>query len=143
MCDCHSGLQGKNCELTTRSFKHGEWAWFSPLRQCLDSLLSLEFATTDTSGLLMYSGPTSTLDLDDVRDFISIELIDGDLRVLMSVGDISDIVELQLSGGGKLTNGNWHLVEVRRNYTVCVYPSKVFVFILGKVGFINILLFYN
>ena len=118
LCDCPAGHHGDNCELTTRSFKSGEWAWFPSLRQCRDSFLSLEFATKDPNGLLLYRGPTSTLDLSDLRDFITVALIDGDVQVLMSIGDGGDIVELKLSDAGELNDGEWHLVKVRRNITV-------------------------
>ena len=78
----------------------------------------MEFATKGASGLLLYNGPTSPLDGNDLQDFISVALVDGNLRVSMSIGDAGDIVSVGLSDAGDLSDGAWHLVEVRRNRTV-------------------------
>lgn len=112
------GFDGPNCEFTTRSFEPGEWLWLPPPRQCSVGSLSLEFATRETNGLLLYGGPTSPVREGDVHDFIVVELSGGKIFVCMSLGDRNDVVRVSVTGGMALNDGEWHHVEVYRNRTV-------------------------
>lgn len=112
------GFDGPNCEFTTRSFEPGEWLWLPPPQQCSVGSLSLEFASRDTNGLLLYGGPTSPVREGDVHDFIAVELAGGKILVSMSLGDRNDVVRVGVTGGMALNDGEWHHVEVYRNRTV-------------------------
>lgn len=112
------GFDGPNCEFTTRSFEPGEWLWLPPPRQCSVGSLSLEFASRETNGLLLYGGPTSPVREGDVHDFIAVELASGKILVSMSLGDRNDVVRVSVTGGMSLNDGEWHHLEVYRNTTV-------------------------
>ena len=118
ICRCFGGYDGPNCELTTRSFEPGEWIWLPPPQQCTVGSLSLEFASREANGLLLYGGPTSPVGNGDVYDFITVELSGGKILVSMSLGDRDDVVRLGLTSGMALNDGEWHHVEVFRDKTV-------------------------
>ena len=118
MCRCFPGFNGPNCELTTRSFKHNDWVWLPPPQQCSSASLSLEFATKEANGLLLYGGPTSPVRNGDVHDFITVELAGGKILVLVSLGDRDNIVRVSVTSGMTLNDGEWHHVEVSWNGTV-------------------------
>lgn len=118
ICRCFGGYDGPNCELTTRSFEPGEWIWLPPPQQCTVGSLSLEFASREANGLLLYGGPTSPVGNGDVYDFITVELSGGKVLVSMSLGDRDDVVRLGVTSGMALNDGEWHHVEVFRDKTV-------------------------
>ncbi|XP_068725251.1 protocadherin-like protein isoform X1 [Montipora capricornis] len=118
VCRCFAGFNGPNCELTTRSFQPGDWLWLRPPQQCSIASLSLEFATKETNGLLLYGGPTSPVRNGDVHDFIAVELTGGKVRVSLSLGDREDLVKVGVTGGVTLNDGEWHHVEVYWNRTL-------------------------
>ena len=118
ICRCFGGYDGPNCELTTRSFEPGEWIWLPPPQQCTVGSLSLEFASREANGLLLYGGPTSPVGNGDVYDFITVELSGGKILVSMSLGDRDDVVRLGVTSGMALNDGEWHHVEVFRDKTV-------------------------
>ena len=80
--------------------------------------LSLEFATREASGLLLYGGPTSPVREGDVHDFITLELAGGKILVSLSRGDRNDVVRVGVTSGMALNDGEWHHVEVYRNRSV-------------------------
>ena len=80
--------------------------------------LSLEFASRETDGLLLYGGPTSPVRNGGVHDFITVELAGGKVLVSLSLGDRNDIVRVGVTSGMALNDGEWHHVEVYRNGTV-------------------------
>ena len=118
ICRCFGGYDGPNCELTTRSFEPGEWIWLPPPQQCTVGSLSLEFASREANGLLLYGGPTSPVGSGDVYDFITVELSGGKILVCMSLGDRDDVVRLGVTSGMALNDGEWHHIEVFRDKTV-------------------------
>ena len=118
ICRCFGGYDGPNCELTTRRFEPGEWIWLPPPQQCTVGSLSLEFASREANGLLLYGGPTSPVGNGDVYDFITVELSGGKILVSMSLGDRDDVVRLGMTSGMALNDGEWHHVEVFRDKTV-------------------------
>ena len=56
-CSCQPGFDGPRCQQTRHSFDGNGWAWFRSLTPCAVGKLSLEFATQQEDGLLMYAGP--------------------------------------------------------------------------------------
>ena len=104
--------------MTTRSFQPGDWLWLRPPQQCSIASLSLEFATKETNGLLLYGGPTSPVRNGDVHDFIFVELAGGKVLVSLSLGDREDLVKVGVTSGVTLNDGEWHHVEVYWNGTV-------------------------
>ncbi|XP_048576726.1 protocadherin-like protein isoform X2 [Nematostella vectensis] len=119
VCTCPTGLSGKHCELTTRSFRSGEWVWLPPLRQCRVSAMSLEFATKERNGLLLYGGPSSYVQADrgDVYDHLIVELQDGHVFVSVCLGDRHDVLRIGVTGGAMLNDGEWHMIEIHRDET--------------------------
>ncbi len=55
-CECPSGFEGARCQQLSHSFDGTGWAWYSPLSGCEDDVLSLEFATEQSNGLILYNG---------------------------------------------------------------------------------------
>ena len=108
--------------------------WLPPPRQCSVGSLSLEFASRETDGLLLYGGPTSPVREGDVHDFIAVELTGGKIRVSISLGDRNDVVRVGVTGGVALDDGEWHHVEVYRNGTVQNLDIKYLVIlVLAKI----------
>lgn len=56
-CACPKNYLGPRCQRTVRSFNGNGWAWFEPLATQENSHLSLEFATFQPNGVLLYNGP--------------------------------------------------------------------------------------
>jgi hypothetical protein len=79
LCKCSENYDGPQCQMPVRSFNGDGWAWFSPLQQCQDSHLSLEFMTRTASGFIFYNGPIvePVIGTKAVKDFISLELYRG------------------------------------------------------------------
>ena len=136
ICRCFGGYDGPNCELTTRSFEPGEWIWLPPPQQCTVGSLSLEFASREANGLLLYGGPTSPVGNGDVYDFITVELSGGKVLVSMSLGDRDDVVRLGLTSGMALNDGEWHHVEVFRDKTVNTFLLFLLFFWRGLFNFL-------
>ena len=90
--------------------------------------LSLEFASRETNGLLLYGGPTTPVENGDVYDFITVELWGGKILVSMSLGDPDDVVRLGVTSGTALNDGEWHHVEVFRDKTVTTFLLFLCVF---------------
>jgi hypothetical protein len=81
-CVCREGSDGKRCDETTRSFNGQGFVWLSPLMQCSESHISIEIMTQIPDGLILYFGPiihTSYHELQHIKDFISLELKDGNI----------------------------------------------------------------
>ena len=111
-CRCFAGFNGPDCEFTSRSFQPGDWLWLPPPQHCSIASLSLEFATKETNGLLLYGGPTSPVRNGDVYDFIIMELAGGKVFVSLSLGDPNDVVSVAVISGITLNDGEWHHIEV-------------------------------
>ena len=99
--------------------------WLPPLKQCRTGSLSLEFATKDANGLLLYNGPASPVEEGDVYDFVAVELSKGRVLVSMSLGNVS--IHVGVTKSPALNDGKWHLVEVDMKGTVgawyCLYTN--------------------
>ena len=67
--------------------------------------MSLQFATTSFSGLLMYNGR-----YNDQHDFIAVELFLGQIRCSFSVGGMPVTMTTNVDGG--VSDGAWHSVVI-------------------------------
>ncbi|XP_035701024.1 neural-cadherin isoform X3 [Folsomia candida] len=112
VCHCPPGRDGPRCQITSRSFRANDWAWYSPLEMCEESHLSIEFITKKEDGLLLYNGPMVEPETDELilHDFISLELEKGEPRLLIDFG--SGTLELRVKPNGSLSNGEWHRIDV-------------------------------
>ena len=88
-CQCPRGFDGPRCQKTVRHFNSsGGFAWLPALPQCQDLVISLEFITTNSKGLLFYNGPINEKGDQDTspssilrhqKDFIALQLDKGKL----------------------------------------------------------------
>lgn len=110
-CYCPRGFDGPRCQKTMIGFRKPGYAWFSPFEQCEQSHFSIEFLTEAADGLLFYNGPISDPDPNEtiIRDFISLELLDGFPRLLVDFG--SGTLELSVKGR-ELNDREWHRIDV-------------------------------
>ncbi|NXA34968.1 CADN protein, partial [Eudromia elegans] len=110
-CVCPASFHGPECQQTQHSFHGNGYAWFPPLRPCLESSLSLEFITAAPDGLLLYSGPLANPEPGRADTFIAIELSSGIPVLKMSLG--GGAVMLQLPSHLNVMDKKWHHLEVR------------------------------
>ena len=94
------------------------WIYLDPLAACENDILRFEFITAEADGLLLYNGPMDGVDAANVPDFISIELLSGQLRLRIDLGDGEVVLPPSDTTGPALNDGNWHTVEVFRSGTV-------------------------
>jgi hypothetical protein len=87
------------------------------LKSCTTGTLSLEFSTLRKSGLLLRAKVGVQPEGFAFHDWLEIQLYNGFVRVELSLGDVEPVV-LSI-GGKKLNDGQWHMVELYRNATVC------------------------
>ncbi len=116
-CPWGSVFSGPNCELNTLSFSQGSFVAFPKLQFSANVKFSLEFATVSPNVLLLYSGRDSGR-----HDYISVELVIGQIRVGVSYGDSPTIVRTE--SPWQLNDGEWHSVEVElRGGVLSVFVS--------------------
>ena len=115
-CSCPSGFDGRNCELTTSYFQEGSYAILPAVTTATNGTITLEFVVADREvGLLCYS---SRFD-NGLRDFISLEIINSHLSLLISYGGNSRRISLPLNGAG------WYLAAVDYTETVSFKNTKI------------------
>lgn len=93
------------CRLSARSFSDGSYAAFSELPQRVSLNLTLEFATQNPSGTLLFNGR-----LNDDNDYLSLRLEASNLLFQFSTGLRAQRVLLRRPGG--FSDGDFHRVEV-------------------------------
>ena len=98
---------GRNCELTSLHFSHDGFAVFPSLGSTVRTEISFSFATVVPSGIMLYSGRVS-----GSHDVLAVELVQGQVRVTLSLGDTSELVALMTDSWRRLNDGEWHAVEV-------------------------------
>lgn len=133
-CECLAGFDGPRCQVTKQGFDGTGYAIYEPLQQCENSLTSIEIITTKADGLILYSGPVTTLDPNAPQDFMYLQLAGGYPELVMDHG--SGSVTLTLNGRdskgvlkmSSLNDGKWHKIDIRRQ---------------GKVSFAVEILFFN
>lgn len=83
------------------------------------------------NALLLYDGPVKDTSDQDVRDFISVELIGGYPRLRANLGDgeVTISVDGRDAGGAqtlnKLNDGSWHTITVWKRSKVRSLPLDV------------------
>ena len=104
-CECMPGYTGERCEVSTSaSFKGSEGMYMVDSNTNNKDTLSysLSFATTLSSGLLLYSG--------DSADYILLEMFEGQLYFTYSSLLFEPLEIRQL--GTSLSDGEWHSVKL-------------------------------
>ncbi|XP_071824162.1 neural-cadherin-like isoform X3 [Apostichopus japonicus] len=109
-CKCEEGFTGPDCQGTTRSFGGDDYAILPTLEMCSETRTSVEFITRESSGLILYNGPTSKL---GPQDYILLQLRAGKplLRMDLGAGDLT----MEVTNNGALNDGKWHKVDIFRN----------------------------
>ena len=85
---------GPNCELLAASFNGQGWSWHRGLPACGNSHLSMTFNTAYDRGTLVYTGPTPDNVVENVTDFLSIELQKGKLTMKVNFGAGTKLLNL-------------------------------------------------
>ncbi|XP_013421944.1 cadherin EGF LAG seven-pass G-type receptor 2-like isoform X1 [Lingula anatina] len=93
------------CEMTTRSFAKGSFLMFPSMKRRHRFKIQLSFATRQKNALLLYNGR-----YNGQHDFISLEIVDAQVRFMFSLGSRSTQVTAHVDGG--VNDGNWHQVTV-------------------------------
>ncbi|KAG0726156.1 Protocadherin-like wing polarity protein stan [Chionoecetes opilio] len=99
------------CELRARRFSKGTFLTFPALKQRHRLHIKISFATRDPNGLLLYNGR-----YNEKHDFMSLEVVAGEVVFSFSLGTTTTRVSAVLPGG--VHDGNWHTVAVEYYYRV-------------------------
>ncbi len=121
-CNCKPDFDSDLCKQTKLSFEGDGLAWFVPLSACQNWKLSIEILTNQASSLILYNGPMYDTGVDELQDFLSLELVNGYPRVRINLGD-NDVNDndpplvLMVNGPAarQLNNGQWHTIELFAN----------------------------
>lgn len=92
---CRKPYTGPNCELPFHKLDGDSYLWLPPLQTCAKSSLTVEFSTNQSDCLILYNGPMTRRDAQNVPDFLSLELVNGLPRFLINTG--SGVSELTLA----------------------------------------------
>ncbi|XP_062848374.1 neural-cadherin [Trichomycterus rosablanca] len=109
-CKCPPMFDGPECQQTKHTFLGDGYAWFSPIKPCFTSHISVEFITEASDGLLLYNGPLSTPQPGDKQDFIALELKNG--VPVLSINHGSGICVLQLPPQASVSDRRWHRLDI-------------------------------
>ena len=93
------------CRKRIRSFTKGSFLTFPSLKQRNRFNIQLRFATRSNNGLLLYNGR-----FNDRHDFIALEIINGQLEFVFSLG--SRITRAVVRLEHEVSDGEWHYVTV-------------------------------
>jgi len=85
---------GPHCEKLAASFKYG-WTSHKGISACSNTTLSFSFTTKQSSGLLLYQGPSPNTVVANVTDFLALEVKDGKLKYYLNFGSTTQIGVLQ------------------------------------------------
>lgn len=120
-CQCPKGFDGPRCQKTVRHFNSsGGFAWLNSLPQCADLVISLEFITTNSRGLIFYNGPISSDQHVDKsnpsryqQDYMALQLDKGRLVFQVKQGVNGKLHSYTLNNYNRsLNDGFWHRVDV-------------------------------
>nr|XP_015212998.1 PREDICTED: neural-cadherin-like isoform X3 [Lepisosteus oculatus] len=109
-CKCPPMFDGPECQQTKHTFHGHGYAWFTPIKPCFQSHISLEFITETANGLLFYNGPIAQAQPGDNEDFIALELKNGVPSLSVSYG--SGTLQLQLPSTAAVTDRRWHRIDI-------------------------------
>ncbi|XP_026332342.1 DE-cadherin isoform X2 [Hyposmocoma kahamanoa] len=108
-CECPEGLTGPRCESTKIGFSGDGWAIYPPLQTCLQGRISLTVTTNTPDCLILYMGPLRASQFLRIADFISLELLEGHLVLMMNYGSGTTRINNSVI---TVSDGNPHLIEV-------------------------------
>ena len=116
-CQCPKGFDGPRCQKTVRHFNaSGGFAWLPALPQCEHLVVSLEFVTTQSKGLLFFNGPINGNDQTSLKyqqDFVSLQLDRGRLVFQIRQGVNARTHTYVINNYNKsLHDGTWHRVDI-------------------------------
>jgi hypothetical protein len=115
-CKCPRGFDGPRCQKTIRHFnRSGGFVWLPSLPQCQNLVLSFEFITSDTNGLLFYNGPINEDESANKyqQDFISLQLDKKKLLFQVRQGINGKTHSFFLNNNDRsLNDGLWHRVDI-------------------------------
>ena len=86
---------GPNCERLAASYNGQGWSWHPGLSACSNSHLSLVFNTQMEEGMLLYVGPSPNNFVENVTDFLAIELTNGKLKMFVNFGSGTRVLALE------------------------------------------------
>ena len=96
-CECpakNPEFFGPSCEMLSVSFNGQGWAWQPGLPACGNSHLSLWFKTNQDYGTLLYVGPSPYNIVQNVTDFMALDIYKGKLRMFINFGSGTEILTL-------------------------------------------------
>ena len=102
--DAHSG---PNCQLTSLHISSGGYAVFPGLNSVVKTKISFRFATVSPDGILVFSGRGS-----GSHDLLSVDLVQGQVRVTLSLGDPEEVITMTTNSRRRLNDGVWHEVAL-------------------------------
>ena len=105
-CPWPEQYSGPNCELTSVHITSAGYMAFPSLGSVVKTAISFKFSTISLDGSLLYTGRVS-----GSHDLLSIELVQGQLRATLSLGDSEHVVMVTRSLR-KLNDGEWHIVRI-------------------------------
>jgi hypothetical protein len=85
---------GPNCERLAASYNGQGWSWHKGIPACGNSHFSMIFNTGHDEGTLLYTGPSPNNVVDNVTDFLGIELRKGKLSMLVNFGSGTKLLSL-------------------------------------------------
>ncbi|XP_072176913.1 cadherin EGF LAG seven-pass G-type receptor 2-like [Diadema setosum] len=104
-CYCRVGFDGERCEMTARYFPAGAYMAFPTITHRSSMILSLNFSTLQTDGMIMYIGRYS-----QQHDFLALEIIGSQVAFSFAVGRL--IMRVMVGTPGGVSDGNWHLIKL-------------------------------
>ena len=116
-CPWPAGYSGRNCELTSLHISPGGYAVFPSLKSLVKTKISFQFATVSPNGVLMFSGRVS-----GSHDSLSVDLAQGQIRVILSLGDPDELVTMTTHSRRRLNDGKWHEVSLNLEGHLQVSP---------------------
>ncbi|TRY62862.1 hypothetical protein TCAL_07709 [Tigriopus californicus] len=111
-CDCPANnpeFFGPNCERLAASFNGQGWSWHPGLPACGNSHLSFVFNTQMDVGTLLYTGPSPNNIVENVEDFMAVEIRKGRPRMLVNFGSGTKTLELEQ----RVDDGKDHFLVIR------------------------------
>lgn len=106
-CPWPSKYRDKNCELTSLHFSADGYAAFPSLGSVVKTRISFRFVTVLSDGVMVYIGRVS-----GSHDMLSVDLVQGQIRVTLSLGDTDELVALTTDSWQGLNDGEWHVVDI-------------------------------
>ena len=106
-CPWPTEYAGHDCELTSVHVSSGGYVVFPSLKSLVKTKISFRFATVSPDGVLVFSGRVS-----GSHDLLSVDLVQGQVRVTLSLGDPDELVTMTTNSVRRLNDGKWHEVSL-------------------------------